>query len=106
MMADLCRRRRHVVLDHGQEVTGWVLGPCNVGAPILCSAAQDPLLVSLRTGVVMLEPDASTCQVVDRGIDVVYDEVQNGEGGRLVITFRISKDRPTAGKMQPHPYPV
>src|SRR6202158_2121596 len=83
------------VLDHGQEVAGGVLEPGDVRAPILRPAAQDAFLVGLRTAVVVLELHAPASQLVDRRIDVVNHEVQNGEGGRLVITFRICKHRST-----------
>src|ERR1700694_6034546 len=73
------------LLDDGQDVTGGGLGPGDVGPPILRPAAQDSFLVLLRTIVVPFEHHASIGEIIHRRIDVVDPEIQNGEGGRLVI---------------------
>src|ERR1700682_965227 len=79
------------LFDNRQEVPGRVLEPGDIRAPMLRPAAQDAFLVRLRNIVVVLELHAPTCEIVDRRVDVVDPEVQDGDRGRLVIALGIGK---------------
>ena len=67
-------------LMHREDVAGGIAEPRDVG-PV---AAHDPLLV-LGRALVVLERDAALGERVNRRLDVVDREVEDGELGRRVL---------------------
>src|SRR5499427_6718207 len=80
-------------LDDRQDVAGRVLEPGDERAAL----AVDPLGIY---EVVMFELDSAGGERVDRGLDVVYREVEDGERGRRVVRLGVDDRVPPAGNVQ------
>src|ERR1022692_799873 len=84
--------RRLPLLQHGQDVPGWILEPGDQRP----AATDDALLV--RSGAWgPLHLDAAGGELGDRSFDVGYREVQDREGGRDMVVIGVGDHlRPAA----------
>src|SRR5579862_4602629 len=82
--------------EHRQDVPRRVREPGDVRS----RAAEDALFVGVEA-LVALESDSSRGEIIHRGVDRFYLEVQDGEGGRHVVRFRVDEDFRSAGDAQP-----
>jgi len=84
-----------LLLEHGQDVAGWVFEPGDVRP---CSAENAALVV---VGVVVaLEVHAARGQFVDGRVDVVHLEVQDRVGSRRVVGLGIDQRVAATGEVQ------
>jgi hypothetical protein len=84
--------------DDGQEVSGWVFEPGYVRALAVGDASRDTFLVGHV--LVMLELDTFIGQLVDRLLDIIDAEIENGVGRWFVIFFRVDQDAVWSGDLQ------
>ena len=82
------------LLDHRQDVAGRILEPGDRRA----AEPEDALVVD---ALVPLELDADAGQLIDRRLDVVHREVQDGVLGRYVLlTLRVHQHLLARGQLQ------
>ena len=95
------RELGHTSTEHREDVPGGVLEPGDRRPPLL-AAADNPLRVLLEA-LVALERDACGREPVDRLVDVLYREVEDGERRRHVVVLGIEEDVGAAAEMQRQP---
>ena len=84
-------------LHHRKNIARGIFEPGNRRSV----PAHDAFLVGLQvTLIVTLESDATFCQLVDRTIDILYREIEDGKRRRNMIGLRINEDIIAAGQMQ------
>src|SRR5262245_1403111 len=86
------------LLQHRQDVSRRILEPRDVwplsGGDTMSNAAL------VRQVVIVFKRDATFRQFIDRLINVGYGKIEDGEGGRNVVVFRVNQRAIATGDLE------
>ena len=93
MLASRCS----CLFDDGENVPCGILEPGNGGT----ISTHNAFLVRLETGqIIDLEADPSPHQFIDRKIDILHREIQNGKGSWNMVGLWINENIIATGEVQ------